>query len=305
MPEHVRFIATLPQGKPKHRTRWLMYGITGILAVFLSTPGAPARQSEYASLDAIERDRDKTIEPERVLDLVGVKPGMLIGEVGAGCGYFTFKLASRVGTSGKVYANDIDAERLGHLTRRAAERGLANIVTIVGGIDDPRFPPKALDLVWMVDTFHDLEKPVELLANIIPALKPGGRLVILDYDDDKAAKKLEYFGHFFTIEKTLGILAGSAFRIDRVETFLPMHMLLVLSPKGAESPGNADFSGVERFLALTAILERDQEPSIEQWDRLFSTPGYAVLLKREFRRDFFAGRFRLAFMPSKKTELEA
>lgn len=70
-----------------------------------------------------------------------------------------------------------------------------------------------------------------------------------------------------------------------------------------ERAGGSDFSGIEQFLKLTAVLERDREPPAEQWDRLFSTPGYAVLLEREFRRDFFVERFKQAFMPSKKAEL--
>ena len=68
---------------------------------------------------------------------------------------------------------------------------------------------------------------------------------------------------------------------------------------------NIDFSGVEKFLELTALLEQDKEPTAEQWDQLFATPGYAVLIKNEFRKDFFIERFKLAFMPSKKAELDA
>lgn len=76
-------------------------------------------------------------------------------------------------------------------------------------------------------------------------------------------------------------------------------------PQTARDAGGADFTGVERFLELTAKLERDEEPTDQDWDRLFSTPGYTVLLEREFGRDFFAERFRLAFMPSKKEAFEA
>ena len=94
---------------------------------------------------------------------------------------------------------------------------------------------------------------------------------------------------------------------------LILAFFLVSFPAAAEraaivpesSRGNADFTGVEAFLELTALLENDREPAPEQWDRLFATPGYAVLIKREFRREFFAERFRLAFMPSKRADCEA
>ena len=77
------------------------------------------------------------------------------------------------------------------------------------------------------------------------------------------------------------------------------------APARIRRPTLVDLSGVERFLEITAILEQDQEPTAEQWDRLFATPGYAVLLKREFSREFFVQRFSLAFKPSKKADLEA
>jgi ubiquinone/menaquinone biosynthesis C-methylase UbiE len=158
---------------------------------------------------------------------------MVVGEVGAGRGYFTFRLASRVGPTGKVYANDIDEEGLGHLRNRAAERHLTNIATIVGRVDDPMLPKGQLDMVVMVNTFHDLAKPVELLAALVPCLKPGGKVVILDYDDDKAAKQIEYYGHFNTVTKTLDILAASAFKVDRVDTDFVREVLIVLSVKTA------------------------------------------------------------------------
>jgi SAM-dependent methyltransferase len=205
----------------------------GLAVLVLCAVGLSAQDAGYASWDALDRERDKRLPPEPILDRVGLKPGMVVGEVGAGAGYFTFKLAARVGPSGKVYANDIDAERLDHLERRAAERNLRNIVRVVGDVADTRLPKRQLDMVVMVNTFHDLEEPIALLANLVPTLKPNGTLVILDYDDDKAGKALETPGHFYTVDKTLSILAKSAFVVDRVERIPPMNVLVVLSPRKA------------------------------------------------------------------------
>ncbi len=103
--------------------------------------------------------RDRIHQPEKVMDLAGVEPGMVIGEVGAGEGYFTFKLSGRVGENGKIYANDIVERVLRSVRRRCERDGITNIETIVGEVDDPLFPEVALDRVFIVNAFHDLARP--------------------------------------------------------------------------------------------------------------------------------------------------
>src|SRR5512139_3858770 len=138
---------------------------TAALLLCLIIPSAGA-QYQNPTRDAIE-------QPEKVMEATGVKPGMVIGEIGAGQGYFTFWLAKAVGETGKVYANDIDASALAAIERRRAAEKVFNIETILGTVDDPLFPPGALDMVFIVNAFHDLARPVELLAGLRPALKPG------------------------------------------------------------------------------------------------------------------------------------
>ena len=111
--------------------------------------------------------RDKHHQPDKVMDVVGVKPGMVIGEVGAGNGYFTFHLSRRVGDSGKIYANDISSRALTSLSRKCDEEGITNIETIVGEVEDPLLPDDELDMVFIVNAFHDLGKPVKLLLSLI------------------------------------------------------------------------------------------------------------------------------------------
>ncbi|MCP4155273.1 MAG: methyltransferase domain-containing protein, partial [bacterium] len=94
-------------------------------------------------------DRDFWQKPEKVLRIIGVKPGMVIGEPGAGKGYFTFKLARKVGPSGKIYANDIVDSKLDTIKTVAREKGLDNIITIKGKVDDPLFPEGTLDMAFM------------------------------------------------------------------------------------------------------------------------------------------------------------
>ncbi|MBN1464894.1 class I SAM-dependent methyltransferase, partial [candidate division KSB1 bacterium] len=116
--------------------------------------------------------RDSWQQPKKIMDAVGIVPGMVIGEAGAGTGYFTFFLKDRVGESGKIYANDILQRQLDAITARCERDSIDNIVTILGEIDDPRFPRGELDMVIMMLAFHEFTQPVEWMKNVIPSLKP-------------------------------------------------------------------------------------------------------------------------------------
>ena len=108
------------------------------------------------SLSASAQDsREQREQPEKLLDVAGVKPGMIVGEAGAGDGFLTFFLSRRVGASGRVYANDIDLGSLRRLDDRSRREGASNITTVLGKVDDPLFPVKELDLVTMIWAFHD------------------------------------------------------------------------------------------------------------------------------------------------------
>jgi arsenite methyltransferase len=169
--------------------------------------------------------RDTWHQPDKVMDVVGVKPGMIIGEVGAGRGYFTFHLSRRVGDSGRVYANDIASRALASLRSKAENEGITNIETIVGEIEDPLLPKGILDMVFIVNAFHDLAKPVELLNNLVPSLKPDAPVVIIDRDPSKFRDST---GHFLTQEKILGMIEQSDFELDRIETFLAQHNIYII-----------------------------------------------------------------------------
>ena len=169
--------------------------------------------------------RDNYHQPDKVMDTVGVKQGMTVGEVGAGHGYFTFHLSRRVGDSGKIYANDIARRALGAIRRKCEEEGITNIETIVGEVENPLFPDAILDMVFIVNAFHDLAKPVELLNNIVPSLKPGAPVVIIDRDPEKVGGRNR---HVLTQEEVLEHIENSAFDLDRIETFLPQHNIYII-----------------------------------------------------------------------------
>lgn len=175
--------------------------------------------------------RDSLEQPEKVMEATGVKPGMVIGEIGAGRGYFTFWLSRGVGAAGKVYANDIDSSALASIERTAAAEKVANVETVLGTVEDPRLPAGSLDMVFMVNAFHDLARPVELLANLLPSLKPGATVVIMDRDRDRAGDR-----HFLTRAQVEEIVGRSVFELVRVETFLRYHNLYILR---ARTPSEA------------------------------------------------------------------
>ena len=150
----------------------------------------------------------------KVIEVMGVKPGMVIGEVGAGTGRVTVWLADAVGPTGIIYANDIDAAALDHLRDRCRREGLANVRTIVGTVTDPKFPAAALDVAFMTNTYHHLEKPVELVRNLLPALKPNGRLVIVERDHDRSVYKQEAT----TRDDFIKQMALAGFKVVTVDT---------------------------------------------------------------------------------------
>jgi ubiquinone/menaquinone biosynthesis C-methylase UbiE len=161
--------------------------------------------------------RDTWQQPQKVMEVIGVRPGMVIGEVGAGEGYFTFKLARKVGPTGKIYANDIVERCLKKIKEKCKKEELTNIVTVKGEVEDPLFPDTELDMAFMCYVLHDLEKPVALLKNLKRYLKTGAPLVILERDPVKIPSAA---GHFFSREKLRRVIKEGGFKIVRTETFL-------------------------------------------------------------------------------------
>ena len=184
--------------------------------------------------------RDRIHQPNKVMDAVGLREGMVIGEVGAGSGYFTFHLARRVGDSGKVYANDISRSALDSLQRRNRQEGLSNIETILGESQDPLLPP-GLDMVFIVNAFHDITHQVPLLNNLAHSLKPGAAVIIVDRDPDKIRDSAR---HFLTRSEVLEKIEESVFHLDRIETFLDHHSIYIIRMTVKERIEQTEFKGL-------------------------------------------------------------
>jgi ubiquinone/menaquinone biosynthesis C-methylase UbiE len=167
------------------------------------------------------------MKPELIMDTIGVKQGMVIGEVGAGEGYFTFKLSKRVGPKGKIYANDIKKSVLETIKEKSADENIQNISIVHGETEDPLFPITNLDMIVMMQVYHDLEKPVIFFRNLKKYLKSEGNVVIIDKDPDRWGKGWD---HFMTKEAILDSVKKSGYELIRLETFLESDNIYIFHP---------------------------------------------------------------------------
>ncbi len=137
-------------------------------------------------------EREVEEQPAKLMAALKLKPGDVVADIGAGSGYFTFRLADQVGPQGKVYAVDIQPEMLDIIRKRMKERQVTHVVPVLGEITDPKLPPNSVDLMLMVDVYHEFSHPWEMTTNMVRALKPGGRLVFVEYrlEDPRVPIKL-------------------------------------------------------------------------------------------------------------------
>lgn len=129
-----------------------------------------------------EDQRDSLGEAEVVMDLANIGDGATVADIGAGEGYYTVRLAERVGKKGRVLAQDIDEEALGRLGQRVERERLDNVSIKPGAPDDPRLPPASFDRIFLVHMYHEVTEPYAFLWRLRPALRPGGRVIVVDMD---------------------------------------------------------------------------------------------------------------------------
>jgi len=135
-------------------------------------------------------ERDRWQRPNEVMDALGVKPGSIVADVGCGRGYFTMRLAARVGPDGKVYAEDIKDDVLADVQRDAEKQGLKQVTAVLGTADDPHLPADSLDVILTVDSYHEWVDYNSMLNHLYGALKPGGLFGLID-GETKAGKSRE------------------------------------------------------------------------------------------------------------------
>jgi predicted methyltransferase len=170
-----------------HRIWFLGLALIGACALNLraAIPASWLQESER------DRNRDTWQRPAEVFDALSLKPGDRVADLGCGHGYFTFRLAARVGALGKVFAVDIDKKALDDVTRRKTNEKLEQVQPILGESKDPHLP-EGLDSVLIVDAYHEFRDYDLTMQAVFRAMKPGGRLVIIDGEGPKGRPRTEY-----------------------------------------------------------------------------------------------------------------
>jgi protein-L-isoaspartate O-methyltransferase len=136
----------------------------------------------YQAAGWLERpEREKEEQCSKLIEALKPKPGDVVADVGAGSGYYTFRLAGRIGPRGKVLAVDIQSEMLTLIRKRMKEGKVANVEPVLGTVTDPKLPSGAVDLILLVDVYHEFSHPYEMTAEMVKALRPGGRMVFVEY----------------------------------------------------------------------------------------------------------------------------
>lgn len=175
-------------------------------------------------LDRLQRDEEQ--KPEVVLGALGLHGGETVVDLGAGSGYFTFRITPLVGKTGKVLAVDVQDEMLDTLRRRAAAQKMTNVVVVKGSEKDPNLPTNAVDVVLMVDVYHELAYPFEIMAKVRQALKPHGRIVFVEYRKEDPKVPIQELHKMSVAQLEKEMKAVGFTRVQTIETLPVQHIVI-------------------------------------------------------------------------------
>lgn len=172
------------------------------------------------------REREQEEHPAEVLAALGLHPGQVVADLGAGSGYFTFRMAPRVGPSGKVLAVEVQDAMLKTLRARAAALKAANVEVVQGSETDPHLPAGTVDLVLVVDVYHELAYPFEVMTRVREALKPGGRVAFVEYRKEDPSVPIKEVHKMSVAQLEKEMRAVGLVRVRTVETLPIQHIVI-------------------------------------------------------------------------------
>lgn len=178
--------------------------------------------------------RDAWQQPARVVEALDLAPGDVVADLGAGGGYFTFRLARAVAPQGRVYAIDIDPDMIDYLDQRIREDGIANVETVRAEPDDPKLPEGGVDLVFTCNTYHHLRDRPAYFARVRAGLRPGGRVAILDLRPGGLFQRI--FPHATEADTIESEMRSAGYRVAARPDFLERQSFLVFEPDPAVGP---------------------------------------------------------------------
>ena len=171
--------------------------------------------------------RDAWQEPDRVIASLGLRPGERVADLGAGKGYFTFRLAAAVGAEGEVYAVEVEPELTESLEERVREQGRSNVAVILGRYDDPMLPEDGVDVIFACNTYHHIEDRVAYFARAARYLRPGGRVVIIDMLPSAWLQRIT--GHVSPPERIRREMRDAGYQLAHEQSFLREQSFLVFT----------------------------------------------------------------------------
>lgn len=261
------------------------------------TPAAPM---SYRGAYWLEReDREDEERPDQVLEVMGLRPGDVVADVGAGSGYYARRIAKRVLPGGKVYASDIQREMLQLLSRLAAEEGVHGIETILGTATDPRLPDAAIDWILLADVYHEMEAPELMLVRMRDSLAPGGKVALVEYRKEDGSADHIKPEHTMSVREVLAEWKPAGFELEALHELLPSQHLFVLrrSGDGREEEALADFD----------LLDALAQGLVEVEAQGVDSETFRIRMRRRIERDLLittpAGLTLGA--PSGKSDMEA
>jgi ubiquinone/menaquinone biosynthesis C-methylase UbiE len=201
---------------PKTRDGIGKYYFGREIAHFMTHEGAPW-------LDRPERDQEE--RPDLVMAALQLKPGDIVADVGCGTGYFSWRMAKAVGPKGIVYGQEIQQEMLDQLAVKMKERGVTNVVGVLGTIEDPKLP-QPVDLVIMVDVYHEFSHPAEMMAAICRQLKPGGRVVFVEYRGEDPSVPIKLLHKMTEAQVKKEMTAQPLEYVTTVKTLPRQHLII-------------------------------------------------------------------------------
>ncbi|MCK4713973.1 MAG: methyltransferase domain-containing protein, partial [Candidatus Aenigmarchaeota archaeon] len=165
--------------------------------------------------------------PDEILKALALKPGEKVADIGSGGGYFTLRFAEAVGRKGRVYAVDTNPGFLEFIENSAREKGLDNIETVLVKEGEPALPEGSLDLVFTRSVYHHLPGRIKYFRNLMPALKPDGRVVVLEYTRGGFFRRI--FGHYVDQETIVKEMESAGYKVEKKFEFLPEQSFTVFS----------------------------------------------------------------------------
>lgn len=184
----------------------------------------------YSGVGWLERpEREFEEQPSKAIKALDIKPGQTVADIGAGSGYYTVRLAKRVGRNGRVFATDIQPEMVVHLHQRMGRERIDNVDVVQATEVNPRLPDGIFDVVLMVDVYHELSRPQEMLRRLRTALRPDGRLVLIEYRKESPWVPIRE-EHKMSVAEARMELEAEGYRFDRVIDVLPRQHILVFRP---------------------------------------------------------------------------